>query len=127
MSTCPGTTSKGTPCARPVGPSGLCDRHDPAIAAERGRKGGQVKAAKLWSEREQRARELSIETIDEIREVLREAVAMAHQLMDPNAMIRGCTVALELIKARDLEKELNDLRDAVQRIREQTGNDRPVH
>ena len=107
--TCPGTTASGKPCTRPALPSGHCDRHCPALAAERGRKGGAARAEKLHARREVQAQALTLKTLETLREALDEAARMAFAAGDAGTLVRAVSVGLEAIKTLDLQRQIDEL------------------
>lgn len=126
---CTATTRRGAPCPRAAGPSGLCSLHDPAALAERGRRGGQRRGEALRDARVARVEALSMETVADIRALIREALHLAAESSEPksvraNTLLRAARVATQLLTNAELERELAELRALVER-RLRSGPSRP--
>jgi hypothetical protein len=101
---CSGTNRDGSACTLPAGPSGLCYRHDPEAAAERGRAGRAKQVEQQRAERSERAAAVILQTVEDIRAVLEQAAGMAYAQDDPGAMIRAAAAAMTLLRAEDLAR-----------------------
>jgi hypothetical protein len=113
LTPCPGRTRAGEACPRAAGSTGFCAHHDPAAAAERGRKGGEAKAAAGRAARAALAEQLAVETVADLRAALLEALRMATVAGDHNAMMRAVAVGADLVKTGDHERQIAELREMV--------------
>lgn len=107
---CKKVQRNGEQCPRhAVEDSDYCAAHDPSKSAERGRKGGEVKAERARQKRAEEAAAIRIGTVASIQSVLGSAIVSAYQHGRWNEVISGCRVAIELIKSGTFEERLAEI------------------
>lgn len=120
---CSGVTRKGKACPwKPEEGSSWCWRHDESKAAERAQRLSELGRAGKAKQTENKAamfKEIKLSTTKQIQEALTESLnavrnSSADVIAKSNAVARLSSVALDIIKTRDIEKEVEELRDLVE-------------
>jgi len=113
---CRGTTRQGAPCPRrALEGRASCRHHDPERMAVLARQGGHAKAAKERAAREALAAAVAVATVADLRALLLVAARTAVAEGDVANMLRAVSVGVELVKSADLEAQVAELRELVER------------
>ena len=121
---CPGITKGGKACPwKPDNGGVWCWRHDPSKTAERAQKLSELGQAGRRKQTESKAallKDIKLTTTRQIQDALTESLndvrsSSADVIAKANAVARLSSVALDIIKTRDIEKEIEELRDLVER------------